>query len=201
MIDKIFIYCRNSSIEQAQKQTEVNQEQHIEKWLNEFEIPAIIVEKFIDAGKSGADPGRENYNAMLSRLNEVQGIAVYDIDRLTRDFDIGMDLIMKLRKDNKKLYVSRQRKIYDLHSFSDLFFHVNMVMMADEERKKINQRRVEGMDRYVKEHGKWPNRPQKAINWTKYDELRESKVSKAAIARMMKIDPSTLYRRLKKRER
>jgi DNA invertase Pin-like site-specific DNA recombinase len=200
MIDTLYLYYRNSSVDQAQKQTEVNQENHIKEWLKD--LPVVIAGEFADAGKSGADATREQYNNMLATLDKVSGIAVYDIDRLTRDFDIGMDLIMRLRKDNKKLYVSRQKRIYDLHNFTDLFFHVNMVMMADEERKKINQRRIEGMDRYKKEHGgKWPHRPVKRIDWTEYDKMREAGVSKAAIARMMNIDQSTLHRRLKKRQK
>ncbi len=198
MTEKLFLYYRVSSIDQAQKDTDENQENHIKKFLANRDVQ--IIDEFRDKGISGADPDRAGYNSMLARIQEIDAIAVYDIDRLTRDFDIGMDLITRLRKYNKKLYVSRQGREYDLHNFTDLFFHVNMIMMADEERKKINQRREEGMKRYISEHGKWPHRPLKPIKWDQVDKMREAGVSMAAIARSMNVDRKTLYKRMKTKE-
>lgn len=200
--DRVGVYARNSTVEQAQSRTEENQVHEVLTWLRTLPV-VIIGEPFIDAGVSGTDPSRSAYQALLAHLDDFDGIAVYDIDRLTRDFDIGIELIRTLRRKKKKLYEASRRKVYDYNSFSDLFFHVNMVMLSDEEHHKINERRRVGMERYRREHGlsseEWVHRPRKPINWTKYVELAQSpaKFSEAAIARALGIHPSTLKLRLR----
>lgn len=195
MTDKLFIYYRVSTKDQADKNTEENQERSIKKFLESRDVQ--IVEEFKDLGMSGASSDRPDYNKMLSRLDEVDGICVFDSDRLSRDLEMGIMLMFELRRYGKKLYESREGTIKDFSRNDDQLLHFISQWVAEQERKKLKARQLEGMQRY-RESGKHWGPPVKEVNWRRYNELREAGVSRAAIARIMGMHPITLYRKLKK---
>ncbi len=215
MIDKVGIYVRNSTPDQKKQRTEENQVHDLKEWLKDLPVTYDDDDIYIDTAQSGGSTTRENYNLLISRLDQYEAVATWDGDRLVRDIDLGLELVLKLRAGNKKLYEWRNRKIYDLHNFADLFMHVNFMMMSSEEKVKAGQRREAGMLRYMREHGApatvtltpetlakyWPHRPEVTVNWKRYDELKPIVKSDAAIARLMNIKPRTLYAKIAERKK
>lgn len=196
MTDNLAIYCRVSTKDQADKNTQENQEKSIKDFLQDKDV--FIVKRFCDPGMSGASADRPQYNMMLQELHVYDGICVYDVDRLSRDFEMGVNLMFMLKQLGKKLYVSRTCSITDFSSDEDQLIHVIKAWVSDQERKKIKARQREGMNRYLAAGKKW-GRHAKDINWKKYDELKKYDISDAGIARMLQVHPVTLCRAKKKR--
>jgi len=198
MTENLFIYYRVSTKDQADKGTEENQEKSIKDFLKEKDIK--IVEEFKDLGISGASNERPGFNAMIGRIDEVDGIAVYDPDRLSREYEAGLKLMFELKHKGKKLYCSRTGTITDFSSDDDQLIHTIKTWVSAQERKKIKARQADGIARYIKNNERWgPKR--KEINWKKFDEYIEHEVSIAAIARIFEISEATMWRRIKERNK
>jgi DNA invertase Pin-like site-specific DNA recombinase len=197
MTENLFIYYRVSTKDQADKGTEENQEKSIKEFLKTRD--AKILEEFKDLGLSGASSERPGFNAMISRLEEVDGIAVYDPDRLSRDYEAGLKLMFELKHKGKKLYCSRTGTVTDFSSDEDQLIHTIKSWVSEQERKKIKARQAEGIARYKENNKRWGPKV-KQVNWKRYDDLRAAKVSHAAIARVLEISESTLWRRIKERK-
>ncbi len=198
MTENLFIYYRVSTKDQADKGTEENQEKSIKDFLKGKDIQ--IINEFKDLGKSGASSEREGFNNMLARLDEADGIAVYDPDRLSRDFEMGLKLMFELKHKSKKLYCSRTGTITDFSSDEDQLVHTIKSWVSEQERKKIKARQAEGIARYIEKNERWGPR-RKEINWKKFDEYVEHEVSIAAIARIFEISEATMWRRIKERNK
>jgi site-specific DNA recombinase len=196
MIKKLATYCRVSTKDQADKNTQENQERSIKEFLKDKEVQ--VIKEYSDPGMSGASRDRPQYNKMLEELDQYDGICVYDVDRLSRDFEMGVNLMFMLKQMSKTLYVSRTGNIMDFSSDEDQLIHVIKSWVSDQERKKIKARQLEGMNRYREAGKKW-GRPAKEINWKKYDELKKFGLSDASISRMMEIHPVTFCKAKKKR--
>jgi DNA invertase Pin-like site-specific DNA recombinase len=193
-MEKIFVYFRVSTNKQVEKNTQKNQMRSVEEFLKD--MPVQIIEKFSDLGISGAEKNREQFNCMLSRLKEVNAIAVYDLDRLVRDMEIVLDLMQILMQKNIKIYECRTKTIKDLTKDNDQLLFFIGVWISSIERKKILDRQKIGIERCKKEKGKW-GRNKKILNIKKYKELREKGIPKRTIAKILGLDIRTLYNRLK----
>ena len=206
MVEKGFIYVRNSTPKQAAKRTQDNQKVSINAYLEKLDIQ--IMETFQDLGLQGDDPTRSAFNEMVSRLNEVDCILVFDLDRLARDLFIGMDLMKALIQHNVKIYESRTRSVKNLQNDQDQLLYLIGMWSNAQEKRKIKARQKEGIKRYKKNHdGKWGRRKTwgtslygKKLNKNKfiqkYKKYRKKGNSKRQIARNLSIHIDTLYRRL-----
>jgi DNA invertase Pin-like site-specific DNA recombinase len=194
-MEKLFLYCRVSTDLQVEKKTQNNQKTAIMDFLKDFDVE--IVHIFEDLGLSGADKNREQFIAMIARLNEVNGIAVFDLDRLSREMQIGLDLMKILIEKKIKIYEARTKTIKDLarSDIDQLLYFISMWHSADE-RKKIHDRQALGIERYKSEKGRW-GRKRKPFNLKKYLELIEMGLAKTSIAKIMGLHIQTLYARLK----
>jgi len=197
MTKTVFSYYRVSTQDQADKSTEQNQKKSIHEYMKDLDIH--IAESFYDPGISGASKERPQFQKMLSRLDEVDGIVVYDPDRLSRDFETGLQLMIELKAKDKLLYVSRTRTTYNFSEDQDQLVHVISSWANQQERKKINARQKLGIQRYIHDNGEW-GRKTIQVNWKKFDEYRGYRISHASIARMMGISQATLWRRIKERK-
>jgi len=201
MIEKkrVFGYVRVSTREQVEKATYENQIKSIKDYAKEENLE--IVEIFQDLAISGVNQNRKSLQVLLERINEVEGIIIYDLDRLSRDFEFSISLMFLLKNKHKTLYISRTRQKQTFSDKTEQLINVIYSWVADLEREKIKQRQKLGIERFKQENGRW-GRKKKEINWKEYDFLiNQVRISKAAFCRMKKISQNTLYRRLKEREK
>ena len=196
MTDNLFAYYRVSTKEQADKNTQENQKRSIEEYLKQ--VDAKIIQEFYDPGLSGADKYRPQFKLMMNRIDEVDGIIVYDPDRLSRDFEFGLNLMFELKHKAKKLYISRTSTITDFSKSDEQLMHAITSWVSEQERTKSKERQRQGIKRFIKNNGFW-GRKTIEIDWKKFDEYRGYRISHASIARMFGISEATLWRRIKER--
>lgn len=193
-MEKIFLYSRVSTDLQVEKNTQINQITSIMDFLKGLSVE--IVGEFQDLGISGADKNREQFNLMISRLDEVNAIAVFDLDRLARDLEIGLELMRILMQKRIRIYEARTKSIKDLLNDNDQLLYFIGMWYSAAERKKIHARQKLGIERYKEEKGRW-GRKKKTFNLKKYQDLREMGIPKTTIAKILSIHVQTLYARLK----
>lgn len=186
---KVFTYYRVSTPGQRDKDTYLSQKLAVENYLTElgFEIEA----EFTDLGLSGADNDRPGVNEMLSRLDEVDGIAVFSRSRITRDYFFGSDFNRTLLLKRKLLVVAEDKQVIDPANRDDPIL-MNwlddlIAVMNQKQRESIRNNILSGIQRHRAETGKWgPNR--KEPNWNKVEEMIAGHFSKAAIVRFINAD-------------
>lgn len=213
-MEEIGLYLRNSTEDQKRQHTEENQIHDLRAWLGTLPVHFEDSDIYVDLAKSGGNPGRKQFNLLLSRLDRYQAVAVWDADRLVRDEEMGLELALTLRRRGLRLYEYRTRKVYDLNNFADLFMHINFMLMSAEEKAKARDRRNSGMLRKMRSRGApagvelthenlsryYPHRPKKPINWQLYDKAAAAGLSHRGIARLLGVHRDTLAARLKERE-
>lgn len=194
-ITKLFAYYRVSTTKQEDKATHETQRFSVNKWSEEknFEIK----EEFMDA-ISGKDSTRPNFNNLLNRIDEVDGIIVYESDRLVRDLETGMQMMFLLRNKNKKIWISRTREIKDFQLDTNQLIAMIGYWADERERKKIVDRLRTSIQRRIEEGKGW-GPEKKEVNLKDYMILYNNKIikgNKTKIAKILGISMSTLYRRL-----
>jgi DNA invertase Pin-like site-specific DNA recombinase len=146
---------------------------------------------------SGKDTDRKGFQEMLSALEEnplrIGVIISTKLDRIGRSL---LDLInfSVWCRDKKIDLIFTQSSINTTTSEGRLFFH-NMGAFAEFERERIAERTSEGRTRFVNAGGKL-GRNAKPVNVDEAKRLIAMGVPKAEVARKLKIDRSTLYKRL-----
>jgi DNA invertase Pin-like site-specific DNA recombinase len=194
-MDRIFIYLRVS--------TDLQNEESQIGAINEFLITQnvqVIGDPFVDHALSGKiGIVRPQFNEMLHQLDDVDGICVFDWDRLTRDEEVGVMLMYSIRRKGKKVYEARTRNVLTFEPMSERILTVIKSMMAEEERHKIHDRQAAGIQAYINNYGLW-GRKIKKINWKRYDEYMALELPKTNIAKLLGISVKTLYRRLKEKQ-
>jgi DNA invertase Pin-like site-specific DNA recombinase len=188
----VFAYYRVSTEKQVDKNTIENQIGAVRKFADELNL--TIVEEFKEPGLSGADPNREEYNKMIQRLKEVDGLIVYEFSRLSRDRRLSQRLAWDMEDNGKILYVANDRSINDFRDMATRMKFSLIGEIADEERRNIKQRQILGIQRVrAANGGAWGRRPVK-VNWRMYDELKARGLSNHAISKVLDMD----WRSLKK---
>lgn len=193
---KLFAYYRVSTDLQSLGSQELACRSWIESLAN-----CEIVDEFSDYAESGANNDRKALKQMLDRLNEVDGIVVFDETRLARDFEKGMSILFQFERMKKRIYMASNHTIIDLQSDNEVLIYTIKLWASSMERKKINDRIKAGLEK-ARKSGKKLGRPKAKINWKYYDELYEQlNHNKSACARVMRISPQTLFRKLKERKK
>lgn len=192
-----FSYIRVSTNKQKDANTQENQERAIKEFAecNDIEIR----KEFKDLGASGATRDRKDFMKMLKELNAVDGIIVYDDDRLARDWDLSIDLMRYMREKNKKLFIARKNKIIDFNAQKEEeLLSVISGWVAEQERQKMKGRQRQGITRHIEKYGTW-GRAKIKVNWKWYDALKAKGLSNNAISKVMEMDNRTLKARLAER--
>jgi len=146
---------------------------------------------------SGRNTDREGFQSMLAALDpNVQNIEVVVAVKLDRIGRTLLDLInfSMWLKERKVNLVITQSNIDTTTSEGRMFFH-NMGSFAEYERERIAERTAEGRSRFITDGGRL-GRKKKSVNIGQARNLIASGVPKAEVARRLKIDRSTLYKRL-----
>jgi DNA invertase Pin-like site-specific DNA recombinase len=84
MPENIFVYYRVSTEKQNEAGTRETQELAVRRFLKDKDVK--VVQEFYDV-MTGSSRDRPAYQEMLSRLDEVGCIAVFDIYKLSRDYE------------------------------------------------------------------------------------------------------------------
>ncbi len=166
---KLFGYVRVSTKDQADRETYVNQENAIKRYLKAH--PEItVVEWFKDKGISGTKTKeRKEFIEMLDRLNEVDGIITYDISRMSRDLKTWSYIMFELRDSKKVLVLAKDGRTddYNANKTNILTSFIEGYVAADE-RENTVKRIKEGIVTYKGKHGRW-GRIAPKINWKVFD--------------------------------
>ena len=67
-------------------QETTHQHDAIDEWLAEHDVNHSVVDRFVDFGRSGADPGREQFTELVEAIGtgEYEYVIVWEISRLAR---------------------------------------------------------------------------------------------------------------------
>jgi len=192
---KLFAYLRVSTISQIEGGGLKIQEDSIRRYCEAQQH--TILKVYCDKGVSGAKT-RPQLERMLSHLNEVDGIIVYDLTRIGRS---TLDLLEKIYNlDNQgKIFISVKEGM-DISTKTGKLILTVLSGIADFERQTIIERMESGKE-YAKEHGtksgKPMHRPKIEIDWNTVDSWLEKGLSLGAISKIIGISRVTLYTRYK----
>jgi len=81
-----------------------------------------IVKEFYDMGMSGSDTDRKSYTNMIDALHSVDGIIVYDLDRLNRNLKHNIDLFYYCAQNKKKIYLAKDKRMIDNSTGDERFY-------------------------------------------------------------------------------
>lgn len=197
MENAAFGYVRVSTTKQKEKNTHENQKTAIHEYAGKHGFE--IVHTFEDLAVSGVDYEREQLDHMLDRLNEVKHVIFYDWSRLSRDILFSNYLLYTFTKNGVTLHdVSKDDTVVIGDDVSILMKQIEF-FVASHERKKIKERQKLGIKRFIMENGSW-GRKERVLTPREidmYKSLRKAKVSKSAIARVLKISRKSLYKNIK----
>lgn len=201
---KLFAYYRVSTDSQKIDMQQDSIKDFIKKNKN-----MVIVQEFIDKAFSGAlGWERPAFKEMVDRLDEVDGIVVYDWDRISREEEFAVSFIYSLKGKNKFVYESNKGNKMDFSQLQSRVQAFFKSIWASEDRLKIKQRQKDGIASFKKKHGYWGRRVYygksrnserlytKIMFWRLYEQYRLALVSKSAIARLLQMSNNNLYKKL-----
>lgn len=173
---KVGIYCRVSTNNQTKNTSLENQKilgvEFCERSNYEYEI-------FEDV-ESGAKYDRKKFLGLESKVKsgEINGIWVYDNDRLSRDVEVGQKISKLITDNNCRLFVGYEE--VRLESSGDMFGYNIRSVMSDYERMRIKERTTFGKKRLIEDGGKLGNvgLGYKRLNKKIIIDLDESKIVK-----------------------
>jgi len=202
-VEKGFFYARvSTNLQDVKMQVKAK-----DRFLERHHID--VIDTFKDDAKSGAlGFEREALKEMFDRIDEVDCIIVYDWDRLSREEEFAISLMYFLRKKRKYVYEITSGQKLDFNKLQARLQAIIKSLISSEERLKIKKRQMDGILAYREEHKRWGPRKKygkslhgtrytKEAFWRTYKQYRLAGISKAGIARLLKISVPTLYKRLK----
>ena len=152
---------------------------------------------FRDKGISGTQNNRPQLKRALKHLKSGDVLVVWKLDRLGRSLGHLIETVNAL-KDRGVGFASISESINTTTPGGKLFFHV-MGALAEFERDLIVERTKAGIEA-AKQRGQHLGRPKK-LNATQLKHARkliDDGTSRNEVARILDINPSTLYRNLQK---
>ena len=185
---KLFAYCRVSTNDQRERNTQENQVRKIKRFCksNNYKIEKWFVD-FI----SGFSKERPKYDELLSKITETDGIICTYLDRFGRSLlEIlkGAEII----EASEKSFICTEQNINTSNATGRLQFQI-LGAFAEFERSITRERILEGIAR-AKAEGKHCGRPYKTIPKAKLKQFLDAKVSFSAIGRVFEMHPKTVKR-------
>lgn len=201
---RAFAYVRVSTTRQEEAGTHENQIKAIKDYANARGLLLIDGEYpagswFTDLAQSGADENREKLNVLLESLNDVKHVVFFDWSRISRDQLYSNYLLFLFNKEGVFLHDVSKGQPLALEDEDQVFMKQLDFYFAQKERKKIKERQKMGIQRFIENHGKW-GRVERIFTpkeCAEYKRLREAKVSKSGIARVLRVSRTVLYRNIK----
>lgn len=134
---KVAIYCRVSTLEQAEKGFSVDEQQKKLKAfcdINDWDIQGT----YIDAGFSGAKTNRPDLQRLIDNINKFDLVLVYKLDRLTRSVKDLLNLLDIFEKNSVSFRSATE--VYDTTNAMGRLFVTLVGAMAEWERTTIQER-------------------------------------------------------------
>lgn len=151
MTKKAAVYARVSSDEQVKGFSLESQVGHLKSYLEKKGYTDI--EEFVDGGYSGKNFDRPNIQRLIRNLDQFDAIAVWKVDRLSRNNEQVLSLINNyLKPFDKKLLVSTCD--IDSSTANGYMFISLLGTFAEYERTQIIERVSSGMKKRA-DNGKW----------------------------------------------
>lgn len=192
---QFFAYCRESI--DLKSGIEI-QKDAILRYSNAYNIE--ITKWYIDNDYS-AYTIRPDFEKMWNNLNECDGILVNDLTRFGRNDADLLYRFNELKEKGKRLILIKENM--DSKNPETEFFMKILALFADRERKLIRERLAAGKA-YARvkgtKSGKPMNRPEKIIDWKKFDEYSSKGLSVPSVAKMLEVSKSKLYNAIKARK-
>ena len=194
---RLFAYIRISP-NPRKNSPELNQKIEIQRYCSSNNI--IIKKQFSDLQISGKSLKREEFQKMLNRLDEVDGIVIFDVTRFARNVNEGIPLFLQILNQKKEIHLVKNNKILDYsnenYSTWDLLVPIIEFFQGEEYLKNLHIRQAIGIKRYKDKNGRWGKR-EYFFNKEKYIELKFLNTKNRIIAKELGISERTLYRRVK----
>ncbi len=172
--------------------------------MRELEVPEKNI--FVDK-QSGKDFNRPMYQKLMKKLREEDLIYIKSIDRLGRNYEEILSQWRVLTREKKADVVVLDMPLLDTRRGKDFLgtFIADLVLqllsfIAENERKNIKQRQLEGIEA-AKQRGVKFGRPPKPLpeNFEQlYDKWVAKELSAAEIARQCDFTSATFYNKAKK---
>lgn len=159
---------------------------------------------FDDGATSGIVPAkrREGFSRLLKFVdeNEVERVYVFELSRLGRTFYETIDLFREFEERGVKVIsLSSSESWTQMEDPSIRRLLVSIFSwIAEQEREHLKERTKAGIKR-AREEGKHVGRPQRQINWKKFDKLRKEGYNITTIAKLMDVPYTTLYKKYRGR--
>jgi len=189
-----FAYIRISPNPHEEKATQENQEMAIKEYISKHDIS--IKEYFYDLDVSGNETSRPSLDQMRSRLDEVDGIVVYDSTRLSRNFIFSMQLMIEFKEKNKIVHFVSEGKAVSYDDDLDQLITLLKSWFGAYERKKIKERQKLGIKRFKDKNNRW-GRQKKSIDVEKYKALMKAGLTVVDCSKVLGVSRTTIYKRIK----
>lgn len=194
----VFTYYRVSTNKQAERNTYESQKMAVEDFLSELGFS--IKEEFKDLAYSGGNEDRPQFQEMLSRLDEVAGIAVFSRSRITRNFFFGHEFDKLLYESNKMLVIAETKEVVKWDALEDPEDLGLLNTMKDyvnaKQRKALRLAIKAGVER-ARRDGVIFGRPPTKIRWKQVRHFISLGMMKSQIIRNLGTTPNTFYNRLR----
>jgi DNA invertase Pin-like site-specific DNA recombinase len=137
-------------------QKTTHQRDAINKWLTDHDVDQSEVNRFVDLGQSGADPGREQFTELVNAIEtgEYEYVIVWEISRLARLGSIYQRFFEECEDAGTTVaitdgWVKEVRPDGTGKLIADI-----SAAVAEEERRRLIQRTQAGVER-AQSQGKW----------------------------------------------
>lgn len=189
-------YLRVSTEEQSVQTQKIA----ITKWAKDhdyqmlyfFEDPAV-------SGKISAS-SRKGFQDLMEfvRLSKVEAVLVYELSRVGRTFWDTLDAIKVIEEHSPLISCSPRESFLQTTdpSIRKLMISI-LTWVAEREREMLVQRTKDGMNR-ARIAGKEIGRPEKVIDKNNLIALLAENISRAKIARELRISKATLYKEFRR---
>jgi len=192
---RLFGYVRVSTKKQMKQETYKIQRKKINSFIEINKDKYVLSERFEDLGVS-AFKHRPNFDLMMSKLNNCDGIIIAKLSRIGRSVKNLKNIVDKLTELNK-VFIVLDNNINTSTSEGRLFFHIFSAFL-EYEVDLIRERTTGGREKAIEEGIKFgPKEKKLDISDNKIKEYYGKGLGTLAISRIAHCSPPTISRRLK----
>ncbi|HEX7141650.1 MAG TPA: recombinase family protein [Nitrososphaeraceae archaeon] len=189
-------YLRVSTEEQSVQTQKIA----ITKWAKDHDYQMLYF--FEDPAVSGKIPAssRKGFQDLMEfvRLSKVEAVLVYELSRVGRTFWDTLDAIKVIEEHSPLISCSPRESFLQTTdpSIRKLMISI-LTWVAEREREMLVQRTKDGMNR-ARIAGKEIGRPEKVIDKNNLIALLAENISRAKIAKELRISKATLYKEFRR---
>ena len=184
----------------TEEQTVQTQKIAITKWAKDHDYQMLYF--FEDPSVSGKIPAtsRKGFQDLMEfvSLSKVEAVLVYELSRVGRTFWDTLDAIKVIEEHSPLISCSPRESFLQTTdpSIRKLMISI-LTWVAEREREMLVQRTKDGMNR-ARIAGKEIGRPEKVIDKNNLIALLAENISRAKIARELRISKATLYKEFRR---